>query len=238
MAFNRLHEFERVAHKGVASEVEESLRKHLQESQFSPNASNYYVDEIKAAFGGMGNCVGYNNAKKPTVADMVDDLMKRTGLIEYIDEIQASIKEGDQTTKKAEQAPQVGRESPEAKTEQAISFANVPEMRDAIEKYVSKNGAFQYAPVLKILKDIKMKLIENKDNPNSSLTKLPERLVSLEPKDDEMLLALIKERFAKHLNGTMIDSHIVEDLTSSSDSSGAADDGEADAAWKGGGQFS
>jgi hypothetical protein len=244
MSVNRIYEFERVRHSSLASEVEESLRKHLQDQHFSPNSSNYYVDEIKSALGSIDH-VAYDNSKKATVADMVNDLMKRTGLSQYLDELKTSISENE-TLKTAEATDETfpsvtiketidtdgpdGPNPPQTST-QEFSFANVPEMQEAIKKYIENSGAFQIAPVLNILKQVKTKLIESENEANNYMTKIPESLKNIELHNDATLLKLIKDHFAKRLNYNLSNINMVDDITSADSDKGSASSEEATDSW-------
>ncbi len=185
MSFGRTYDIERGYSSQLASEVEEALKKHLNEQNFSPNSSAYYIDQIKSAMGGQSN--GF--VKNMTVADMVNDLMKRTGLSQYIEEIKAS------------------ENIQQSKTAQTLTLLNVPELKESVENYIKNRKAFQTPAVLDWVKGEKSKL-------DSSL---PKDLVELDPADDEPLINFIEQTIsANKINDTILDDGKIEDSPSTS----------------------
>lgn len=180
MSFGRTYDIERGYSSELASEVEAALKKHLNEQSFSPNSSAYYIDQIKSAMGGQSS--GF--VKNMTVADMVNDLMKRTGLSQYIEEIKAS------------------ENIQQSKTAQTITLLSVPEIKESIENYIKNRKAFQTPPVLEWIKGEKNKLD----------SKLPKQLADLKPEDDELLIKFIEQTIAANkINDTILDDGKIDD---------------------------
>ncbi len=218
MIKNGLYQFETIRQSSLASEVEDSLKKHFEEQHFSPNCSNYYIDQIKSAFDNAASKQMPNNNGKTitTVSEMVNDLMMRTGLKQYVDQVEAAYSKQHITTKKAE-------------TQNAETYAAVPEIQQAVKTYIENNGAFQFAPVLNVLKKIKDELIANQHNPH--VTKLSPELMSKELKDDKQLLDMISQEFAHRITFEMSD--VVHDIAGHDMSNSTIeDDGLSDATWK------
>jgi len=221
MIKNGFYHFETVRQSSLASEVEDSLQKHLQEQYFSPNCSNYYIDQIRTAIDNAASkqCANQQGNTITTVSEMVNDLMKRTGLKQYAEKVQAEHNPKLTRNKTAEQNDNNTVES----------YVDVPEMQQAVKTYIKNNGAFQFAPVLNVLKKIKDELIANQNNPN--VTKLSKELISKDLKDDKPLLEFISKEFAQRINHEM--SNTVMDLAGGNTTGDASDNNSlTDAAWK------
>lgn len=180
MTFGRSYDFERETASSLASEVEKSLKAHLNNQNVLPTSSAYYLDQIKSSIESSSPGI----KKLTTVSDMVDDLRMRTGLTKYLEEIKAS---EELTTKTAQST-------------QTVSFLNVPDFKKALEQYIDGMNAFQFAPILNILEQIKTQA--------EGENKLPQELIQLDPKQDKQLLEFIKARIAAKANNEIDNTNI------------------------------
>jgi len=127
--------------------------------------------------------------------------MKRTGLKQYIEQVQASLSDEEQTTKKAEAAPtsQAGQSVASGETKQTLqSLLDYPGMEQAIKEHILKHKHYQLVPVIDYVEhNLKKSLADKK--------LIPESIVSLPSKDDKKLCSRVLEIISSMVGGEMSD---------------------------------
>lgn len=149
MGFNRAYEFER-SYFGTSesNDLQNSFEKNLSK-QSTTGANSQVQSSLTRA--------GYMNRQKTTVAEMVADLIERTGLEEYQKEVQAlNDNDNKKTAANTEDKDHISMDGP--------SLIDIPGVKEAITGYINRYNAFQVGPVLNfVMEEIKPTLVENND---------------------------------------------------------------------------
>jgi hypothetical protein len=185
MAFNRTNEYEH--HSGEKSSLEDSLTEALAKAHERPAS---LADYIQAS---LGKSAYVNN--KYTVADMVKDLINRTGLKEYVRSVEADFG-GNGTEKKAYPNMPSTPQGDEPKTEiefninvngptqsepaEGLSLLDAPDVSKNIKNYINSYGAYQAASVIDY---VRTELRKN----------LPTKFAEIDPNFDPKLIKFIQD---------------------------------------------
>jgi hypothetical protein len=193
MSFNRAYEFERNDFgPSESNDLQDSFEKNL-----SKKSTTGVGDQVQSSL----TRAGYMNQKKTTVAEMVADLIKRTGLESYQKEVQAV--EEEKTRKTAEEAMvteenQVSINDP--------SLVDIPGVKEAINGYIKRYNAFQLEAVLSfVMEEIKPTLIENNDGSLGDIESINEILNKDVHSEDPKLKIFVTENLLSHKGKSLKD---------------------------------
>ncbi|HUU88714.1 MAG TPA: hypothetical protein VMX17_13315 [Candidatus Glassbacteria bacterium] len=192
MSFNRAYEFERSDFgPSESNELQDSFEKNL-----SKKSTTSISDQIQSSL----TRVNYMNHKKTTVAEMVADLIERTGLEAYQKEVQAA-EEKEKATKKIATKTDI-----KEITMDGVSLLDIPGVQEAITGYIKRYNAFQLEPVLNfIMEEITPTLIENNDGSLGEIEHVNEVLGKDYHSEDPRLKIFITENLLNGQNKSLKD---------------------------------
>jgi hypothetical protein len=196
MKINRTYDFENNVYSSLATEVEQSFKSHLESNNLSPNTSRYYLEQIKSS---LNDIAVDKSSSKMTVADMVDDLMKRTGLNNYIEQIKANAFN-------------------EQEQEQKPSFIDIDSFKRAIDHYIDQFHPGNSVSVL--VSDSIQNVLEQL----KAQGEIPEELLELPLNKDERLISYIETKHRADEINSSIHQDSIYDLTSAPNSADLTQD--------------
>jgi len=179
MSFNRAYEFERCDFGPAESnELQDSFEKNLSKQSTSS------VGQVQSSLTRSS----YLNQKKTTVAEMVADLIERTGLTAYQKEVKAI--EESKSKKIAEILEVVEQKQNKEPSLDGPSIIDLPGVQEAIMGYIKRYVAHQKDPVLNfVTQEIKPTLQENNDGSLGDIEEV-KRIINQDSYSDDPRLSI------------------------------------------------